>query len=712
MTVGQEAPRRPDIPLERPDAPPHEQAPPFAAALGRILDPVDHLFDRAYGSSWNPFSRSGPVALALLLLVIATGVWLLLFYRIGTPYASVVVIQEQWWAGRWMRAFHRYASDLAVVFVVFHALRMMVQGRTWGPRVLAWVSGLIMTLAMFVCGWTGYVMVWDAHGYLVGLAGARLFDLLPFFASPIARTFSGDADVPASFFFLNLFLHMAIPLVMALIMWIHTSRLARSKWLPPRRLLWSMAAVILVLSIIVPAPLDPPADPFALGGRASYDWFYSFWVPGALAWSPATMWALVGGASMALLFVPLWWRPRRGRLPARSANNQEACTGCTQCVQDCPFEAISMVPRTIGKGSDVVAQVDPTRCVSCGLCAGSCDQLAIGPTYRGGQDQLRVARTVTQVEPADKIVFVHCARNALGTRIVEAPGGVAGRIIPMSVECIGGLHALGVKRLLDHFRGVFVLGCPEGRCTSREGVRLSVRRLFEGQDPADQIELDRQRLRILRGSPVDEDAARARLLDFADTPRDPAPPRLVTIGGGARRPRRVALAVAATVASLAAVAWLSRVEAGRVPDHSVVRLAWRLPGQSYRECRPLTPEEIASRPQHMRQTEECETVYLTYRLRVTLGGTIVVDRAIAPLGARGDRPLFVEHDIRTEPGTHALQVEFLPEQDPEGVGARLTFDSRVRTEAGRVLMLRLDKDAMQLETRGAALSRRPTVRGP
>ncbi|NIP14161.1 MAG: hypothetical protein GWN02_29880, partial [Gemmatimonadetes bacterium] len=116
---------------------------------------------------------SGTIVVGLLVVLLVTGLYLLLFYRIGAPYASVARITEQAWLGRWIRRLHRYASDAAVVAVVVHAFRMFAQGRSWGPRALAWVSGLVLLFVLFVCGWTGYVMVWDVQAQLLAVEGAR-----------------------------------------------------------------------------------------------------------------------------------------------------------------------------------------------------------------------------------------------------------------------------------------------------------------------------------------------------------------------------------------------------------------------------------------------------------------------------------------------------------------------------------------------------------
>ncbi|MBP1910215.1 indolepyruvate ferredoxin oxidoreductase subunit alpha [Methanolobus bombayensis] len=49
--------------------------------------------------------------------------------------------------------------------------------------------------------------------------------------------------------------------------------------------------------------------------------------------------------------------------------DKNTCTGCEQCVDSCPVEAISM--------NDDVAVVDPNECVDCGDCVDVCPVEAI-----------------------------------------------------------------------------------------------------------------------------------------------------------------------------------------------------------------------------------------------------------------------------------------------------------------------------------------------
>ena len=135
----------------------------------RLLTLADSGFNRLYGWKYNPLYQSGTIAVALLLVLLVTGLWLIFFYRVGTPYDSVARITAEPWLGNWIRALHRYASDAALMAVAVHALRMYAQGRSWGPRTRAWASGVVLLLFVFVSGWTGYVLVWDSFGEVLAI---------------------------------------------------------------------------------------------------------------------------------------------------------------------------------------------------------------------------------------------------------------------------------------------------------------------------------------------------------------------------------------------------------------------------------------------------------------------------------------------------------------------------------------------------------------
>ena len=72
---------------------------------------------------------------------------------------------------------------------------------------------------------------------------------------PLGRAFSGLEPVPGSFYFMNLFLHVCLPLGLALVLWMHLAHLARPHLLPPRALSWSVVGLLALVGATVSVPL-------------------------------------------------------------------------------------------------------------------------------------------------------------------------------------------------------------------------------------------------------------------------------------------------------------------------------------------------------------------------------------------------------------------------------------------------------------------------
>jgi ferredoxin/coenzyme F420-reducing hydrogenase delta subunit len=485
-------------------------------ALRRTLARADAGLNRLYGWRYNPLYHSGALVLALFVVLLVTGIYLLFFYHISAPYESIVTLDRDVWLGRWSRGVHRYASDAAVVAALFHALRMFVQGRTWGPRTLAWISGLALFAFVLLCGWTGFVMVWDVQGQVLAQAGARLFDLLPIFGEPISRAFTGERPIPGAFFFLNLFAHVALPIGLFILVWVHVSRLARPGLFPPRRLTWTVVGALTGLAIVWPVVTTPPADLFALPGAAPFDWFYAFWIPVAHAVSPLVLWGIGLAVGAVGIAIPWLTRPRLAlRLPP-SKIDERLCTGCEQCYLDCPYEAIAMVERAdaarSGK-SALVGRVDPALCVSCGLCAGSCAPMGVGPAGRTGRAQLGVVRDfVTTHRPGGRdVVLVACENGAGGiTAAAEYDGSL---VYPVS--CGGNLHTSVVEFLLRAGAGgVLIVSCPPRDCRHREGPKWLEARLFHEREAELRDRVDRRRVRLVHATSGEGALVRAALAGF------------------------------------------------------------------------------------------------------------------------------------------------------------------------------------------------------
>ncbi|MCG8468353.1 MAG: cytochrome b N-terminal domain-containing protein [Gemmatimonadetes bacterium] len=495
------------------------------AAL-RVLRPLDRAFNRLYGWRFNPLYQSGTLAVLMFVILLVTGVYLLLFYRIGSPWASVAAITDQAWGGRWIRTLHRYASDAAIVAIVIHAFRMFAQGRSWGPRALAWLSGVVLTGVFFICGWTGYVMVWDVHGQILAIEGARMLDVLPLFSEPLGRTFVGPEPLPGAFFFMNLFLHIVLPIGVGALLWLHLSRLARAPLMPPRGLAWSVTAILLGLSVLWPIGMAAPAAVLGLPTEIPLDVAYGFWVPISRALPGWAGWLVIGAGSAAVLIVPRVTRPKPEKRPEPSTVNGRFCTECYQCSIDCPYEAIRMVPREDGR-FDYVAEVDPELCVSCGICAGSCKPMGVGPPGRTGRDQLERVRQFLRTERPgpDQVVVVACDRSA-----DWLVAGARGDAIEYSVPCAGSVHTSAIELMLRRGAGgVAVVTCPPRDCWSREGVKWLEARVHGGREAELLPRVSRDRVRLINGAEPGLEEGLARFAADVRTLDLPAPEREVEL---------------------------------------------------------------------------------------------------------------------------------------------------------------------------------------
>ena len=467
----------------------------------RLLGALDAAATRAWGWRWNPLHQSGTIAVAMLLALLATGIYLVFVYRVGDPSGSVVRIASDPWLGSWIRSLHRYLSDLFIVAAALHFLRMFAQARSWGPRRLAWVSGLMLLGAGLVCAWTGFVMAWDSFGERLAREGARLLDILPVLSEPLARLFAGDRPLPSAFFFVNLFVHIGLPLAMGALLWLHVSRVARPVLLPPRRITWTILVALALAAVLLPAPLGPAADPFRLPTDTPTNLFAAWWLPFTERMSRGAVWSVGLGLSVALLLVPrLARRPRAGRW-APSVVDPRLCTGCNQCPQDCPWDAITMVPRDDDRPS-LVALVNPARCVSCGICAGSCAPMGVGPPGRTGRDQIAATRLVigTGLANAGKRQVVAICCSQAPESHIEAIRARGAHV--HLVTCVGNLHSSVVEMFVrSGAPGVVICGCPPRDCVSREGPKWLQERLYNDREAELQPRVDRHRVRTMTLAP-------------------------------------------------------------------------------------------------------------------------------------------------------------------------------------------------------------------
>ncbi len=285
----------------------------FQALLQWVFLRIEGLFNAAFGDRINPFYHLGAITFFLFWVVGASGLYLYIFFETGlsVAYSSVVALTEnQWFAGGIMRSVHRYASDALVLTMVLHMLRYFAFNLYHGFRWFSWITGVMLIWMVYATGINGYMLPWDQLAQYVTVTSFEWLDWLPSFGGTLMRNFIYSSAVGDRFFTLLSFMHLGLPLVVLMVMWIHVQRVPKARTTPPRPIVIGLLLTMLVLSLVLPVHSQGGISNLAQAvTNVELDWFYLAIFPLLTEWPLGRVWALVVGGSLVLALLP-WWPPR------------------------------------------------------------------------------------------------------------------------------------------------------------------------------------------------------------------------------------------------------------------------------------------------------------------------------------------------------------------------------------------------------------------
>jgi ferredoxin/coenzyme F420-reducing hydrogenase delta subunit len=463
---------------------------------------LEAAFDRAFGPAQNPLAHLGALGFFFYWIVVATGVHLYIGFdtAVAGAYQSVEHLSRSaWFLGGVSRSLHRYASDALVLVMFVHMLREFAFDRYRGVRWFSWIVGVPIIAFVYASGITGYWLVWDRLAQYVAIASTEWLDWLPIFGEPIARNFLTRGSLDDRFFTLLVFLHIAVPLILVFVLWIHLQRISRPNINPPKHLAAGTAAMLLALSLVYPATSQGPADLGTVTSIVRPDWFYLPLYPLVDFLSAGTVWAIVAAGTLAMIAIP--WLPPLRRPPA-AVVTLDLCNGCGRCAEDCPYAAISMAPRSDGKPFETEAVVDPDHCVACGICVGAC------PTSTPFRSDPLLPTAIDLPDPA--LHTLRAATRAASARLTDRPRVLvfgclhgAAALQPeradtaaVPLPCVGMLPPSFIDYVLsrDLAEGVFLAGCADSSCYNRLGTRWTKERLAGERDPRLRARVPRERV--------------------------------------------------------------------------------------------------------------------------------------------------------------------------------------------------------------------------
>jgi len=375
--------------------------------------PARHLANKVFPSHWS--FLLGEVALFSFMILVATGVFLTMFYRPSTApvvytgtsaiyagrelpevFASIVRLSHDVDGGLLFRRIHRASSHVFIGACIAHLLRVVLTGAFRRPRELNYLIGLTLLLLAVGSGYSGHNLPYDV---LAGTSLRILYTLLlsvPYLGEPLALgAFGGEfpGDIMPRLFVVHV---LALPGLIAGLMTVHLLILGRQThtqlprtgidgaqrvvgeplwpWQAARStgLALGLGATVALSAALVPwsdVDLHGPFEIAQTTNTAQPDWFL-FWVEGVLRIYPPIEFhvagtvvsgPLVGGVLLPLALVALGYAYpflERRRHPEPGDHH------VAQHPLQIPFRAgavagvvVLLVLLTLAAGNDVIARL-------------------------------------------------------------------------------------------------------------------------------------------------------------------------------------------------------------------------------------------------------------------------------------------------------------------------------------------------------------------
>lgn len=426
--------------------------------LRTLFMAAEALFNRAFGDKINPLYHLGSITFFLFWVVAGTGILLYAAFdtSVEGAYRSVEAITHGLWGlGGILRGLHRYASDAMILTMLLHMVRHFAFERLRGFRWFSWVTGVALIWIAYVAGSNGYMLPWDRMAQFVTQASFEWLDWLPGFDGRLIRNFILPESVSDRLFSLLVFIHIGVPLIMLLLMWVHVQRVPKAAMQPPRPIAIVLVLTLLILSLAVPAlSQGGPADLATAPAILHMDWFLLGFFPLVYTWPLGTVWALAAATTLLLLALP-WLPPRRGAAQAHQITMHPG-----------PAQVRARADETIldaGLRADLALPYD-CRSGGCGVCV--CTVLAgrvdLGPFQPAALTEAQRARGQALMCCAVALEDIEIEIEgvaSLASGAVVRPETWTGRIAvlePMSADVMKVVIALPTDTPLRYAAGQYI----------------------------------------------------------------------------------------------------------------------------------------------------------------------------------------------------------------------------------------------------------------
>ncbi len=195
------------------------RTPPLDSPRGRAQRAFGNVFLHVYPvrvprallrfrSTW----RLGFISTVLFAMLLVTGVYLMFFYTpaVTMAYGDMQQLRAQVGFGQLIRNVHRWGAHLMVLAVVFHLVRVFVDGAYKAPRQFNWVIGVLLLVVTLAYSFTGYLLPWDQLAYWAVTVGSDLVQYAPGVGGWLRNFLLGGSTIGQSALLRFYVIHVAV----------------------------------------------------------------------------------------------------------------------------------------------------------------------------------------------------------------------------------------------------------------------------------------------------------------------------------------------------------------------------------------------------------------------------------------------------------------------------------------------------------------------
>ncbi|GIX43193.1 MAG: hypothetical protein KatS3mg129_2926 [Leptospiraceae bacterium] len=621
---------------------------------------LDHILYKGFTKELNPIRFSGAIANTLFGIATITGIILLIWYKpsVYQAYSSLESLKEPdvfSFIGQLTRSLHRYSSDAAILFILLHLLKEISDRKIGGPRWVAWVTGFFAIGIFWFEGWTGYWLVWDIRAQQIALGTSKMLDLVPIFADPLSRTFLTDNHINTLLFFLIFFFHMIMPLAIILSLWLHINRLNRSNWITNKTFTILIIISLILISLIKPATSAEPAKLQVIPQKFSMDYWYllPIWFTDRL--NGGMLWFITFLSSIFIFGFP--WIFYKQRFEP-SIVDEDRCQNCQQCFIDCPYNAISMIPR---ENREPTARVNPKLCVSCGICNGSCLPVSVGiPYYKVLEKRRQYQKWKLEARNQNKpfyIAFI-CANSCINSIEFDPETGISKEpalkdFYVTAAPCVGWVHTRTLEiLLLEENSGAIIIGCPQ--CSYREGTKWLEERIFKDRDPfLRKDKVNPNKIKIIY--PTTKKEFLKEVNKFKEELKEKNITHLIYNQYNKKNLFLVA-SIFFLIVSFIIILFSDFNYKTPFDGQPQLIVSFKHPGQISEKCIELSKEELEKLPIHMRKPKKCERQRSPVRMAIYIDNQKIIEKSYKPGGIWEDLNSIALERIPVNAGTHYVKI--------------------------------------------------------